>query len=357
MSAAIPFIDKITCVKKNSSFKLRVKGWTCLMNADISEKGKILVTGGAGFLGSNFVQYLVRNYPDIKVTVLDKLTYAGDMKNLNGIESKKFDFVQGDICDSELVDRLVSNHDAVVNFAAESHNDNSIADPQPFIKTNIEGTFTLLEAVRKHDVRYHHVSTDEVFGDSSFSEDERFTEESPYNPSSPYSSSKAASDLLVKAWSRTYGIRSTISNSSNNYGPRQHTEKFIPRQITNILCGVKPMLYGDGTNVRDWLYVDDHSDAIWKILTKGEAGESYVIAANNEKTNLDVVKTILRTLGKPEDWYEFVEDRPAHDSRYALDSSKIRNELDWKPMFSNFENGIERTIDWYKGNRDCWDDV
>ena len=238
----------------------------------------IIVTGGCGFIGSNFVHYVVNNHPEVHVTVLDKLTYAGNKENIAGLPEDRVELVVGDICDKELLDKLVSGHDAIVHYAAESHNDNSIANPEPFLRTNVEGTYCLLEACRKYDVRYHHVSTDEVYGDLALDDPARFTEETPYNPSSPYSSTKAASDLLVRAWTRTYGLKTTISNCSNNYGPYQHVEKFIPRQITNIICGIKPKLYGDGLNVRDWIHTEDHSSAVWTILTKDKLGKCNLLA-------------------------------------------------------------------------------
>lgn len=237
----------------------------------------VIVTGGAGFIGSNFVHWVIDNQPGVHVTVLDALTYAGNPDNIAGLPQDRMTFVHGDICDAELVDKLAADADAIVHFAAESHNDNSILDPTPFLRTNVEGTFTLLQAARKHDLRFHHISTDEVYGDLALDDPARFTEETPYHPSSPYSSTKASSDMLVRAWVRTYGVRATISNCSNNYGPRQHIEKFIPRQITNILCGIRPKLYGDGLNVRDWIHTEDHSSAVWDILTKGEIGETYLI--------------------------------------------------------------------------------
>lgn len=256
--------------------------------------------------------------------------------------------------------------DAIVHFAAESHNDNSIVDPLPFLRSNIEGTFTLLEAVRKHGVRFHHVSTDEVYGDlelenleSSSSEISRrfsgFTEESPYRPSSPYSSTKAASDLLVCAWYRTYGLPVTISNCSNNYGPYQHVEKFIPRQITRILSGERPQLYGDGLNVRDWIHVDDHSRAVWEILTRGRLGETYLIGADCERSNIDVLRMILAAMGKEPDDFDWVSDRPGHDRRYAVDASKLHRELGWQPVHTDFEAGLRETIAWYAERRDRWE--
>lgn len=316
---------------------------------------KIIVTGGAGFIGSNFVHWVVDNQPDVHVTVLDKLTYAGNRENLSGIPEDRLTFIQGDICDEKLVDDLFSDTDAVVHFAAESHNDNSIADPTPFLKTNVEGTFTLLEAARKHGVRFHHISTDEVYGDLALDDPNKFTEETSYHPSSPYSSTKAASDMLVRAWFRTYGVPVTISNCSNNYGPYQHIEKFIPRQITNILSGIKPKLYGDGRNVRDWIHAQDHSSAVWTILTKGELGETYLIGANGEKSNLDVLRAILSEMGKDPEDFDWVKDRPGHDRRYAIDSSKLQRELGWRPEHTDFDMGLRDTIEWYANNRSWWE--
>jgi dTDP-glucose 4,6-dehydratase len=315
----------------------------------------IIVTGGAGFIGSNFVHWVVDNQPGVHVTVLDALTYAGNRENLAGIPDDRMSFVHGDICDAELVDKLAADADAIVHFAAESHNDNSIADPTPFLRTNVEGTFTLLQAARKHDVRFHHISTDEVYGDLALDDPARFTEETPYKPSSPYSSTKASSDMLVRAWVRTYGVRATISNCSNNYGPRQHIEKFIPRQITNILCGIRPKLYGDGLNVRDWIHTEDHSSAVWEILTRGELGETYLIGADGEKNNIDVLRAILKEMGKDEDDFDWVKDRPGHDRRYAIDSSKLRRELGWQPKHTNFDEGLAATIAWYEDNRSWWE--
>lgn len=322
---------------------------------DAFEPKKIIVTGGAGFIGSNFVHWVVDNQPDVHVTVLDKLTYAGNKANLAGIPEGRLTFVEGDICDAELVDGLFANTDAVVHFAAESHNDNSIANPAPFLQTNVEGTYTLLEAARKHGVRFHHISTDEVYGDLALDDPTRFTEETPYHPSSPYSSTKAASDLLVRAWFRTYGVPVTISNCSNNYGPYQHIEKFIPRQITNILSGMKPKLYGDGLNVRDWIHAQDHSSAVWTILTKGRLGETYLIGADGEKNNIDVLRAILVAMGRDADDFEWVKDRPGHDRRYAIDATKLKRELGWQPEHIDFEVGLRETIAWYDQNRDWWE--
>lgn len=260
----------------------------------------------------------------------------------------------GDICDAGLVDRLFAEADACVHFAAESHNDNSIADPTPFLRTNVEGTFTLLQAARNHGVRFHHISTDEVYGDLALDDPNRFTEETPYRPSSPYSSTKASSDMLVRAWHRTYGVEATISNCSNNYGPYQHIEKFIPRQITNILCGIRPKLYGDGKNVRDWIHTEDHSSAVWAILTQGRIGETYLIGADGERSNIDVLRAILTAMGKDADDFDWVKDRPGHDRRYAIDSTKLRRELGWSPKHTNFDEGLARTIQWYTDNPSWW---
>ncbi|WP_446664572.1 dTDP-glucose 4,6-dehydratase [Flexivirga sp. B27] len=314
---------------------------------------RVLVTGGAGFIGSNFVHLTVATRPDVQVTVLDAFTYAGDRASLAGLEDA-VDIVEGDISDAALVDRLVAGTDAVIHFAAESHNDNSLADPSPFVQTNLVGTFTLLEAVRRHDVRYHHISTDEVYGDLELDDPQRFTESTPYNPSSPYSSTKAGSDLLVRAWVRSFGVRATISNCSNNYGPRQHVEKFIPRQITNIIDGVRPKLYGDGLNVRDWIHVDDHNRAVWTILERGELGQTYLIGADGECNNKDVVEQILTGMGKDPHDYDHVTDRAGHDRRYAIDSTRLRTELGWQPEFGDFATGLAATIDWYRDNEAWW---
>lgn len=315
----------------------------------------VIVTGGAGFIGSNFVHWVIENQPGVHVTVLDALTYAGNPDNIAGLPQDRMTFVHGDICDAELVDKLAADADAIVHFAAESHNDNSILDPTPFLRTNVEGTFTLLQAARKHDLRFHHISTDEVYGDLALDDPARFTEETAYHPSSPYSSTKASSDMLVRAWVRTYGVRATISNCSNNYGPRQHIEKFIPRQITNILCGIRPKLYGDGLNVRDWIHTEDHSSAVWDILTKGEIGETYLIGADGEKNNIEVLRAILAEMGKDADDFDWVKDRPGHDRRYAIDSTKLRRELGWQPKHTNFDEGLRDTIAWYENNRDWWE--
>ncbi|UYP19199.1 dTDP-glucose 4,6-dehydratase [Rhodococcus sp. Z13] len=314
---------------------------------------RLLVTGGAGFIGANFVHQTVRERPEVQVTVLDKLTYAGNRASLDPV-ADKIAFVHGDVADAELVDRLVADSDLVVHFAAESHNDNSLANPAPFVQTNLVGTFTLLEAVRKHDVRYHHISTDEVYGDLDLDDPARFTETTAYNPSSPYSSTKAGSDLLVRAWVRSFGVRATLSNCSNNYGPYQHVEKFIPRQITNVLTGVRPKLYGTGRNVRDWIHVDDHNSAVWTIIDKGELGQTYLIGADGEADNRTVVETVLELCGRNKTEFDFVTDRPGHDLRYAIDATRLRTELGWRPRYSNFREGLAATIDWYRSHEQWW---
>ncbi len=324
------------------------------MAEDVFEPHNIIVTGGCGFIGSNFVHYVVDNHPGVHVTVLDKLTYAGNPKNIAGLPEDRVELVVGDVCDAELLDRLVPGHDAIVHFAAESHNDNSIANPEPFVQTNVVGTYCLLEACRKYAVRYHHISTDEVYGDLALDEPRRFEPDDPYRPSSPYSSTKASSDLLVRAWHRTYGIRATISNCSNNYGPYQHVEKFIPRQITNIICGIRPKLYGDGKNVRDWIHTEDHSRAVWAILTRGRVGETYLIGANGERSNIDVLHAILERMGKDPDDFDWVRDRPGHDRRYAIDPTKLESELGWKPVHTDFSEGLDQTIAWYREHEAWW---
>lgn len=313
----------------------------------------LLVTGGAGFIGSNFVHHVLE-HTDHQVTVLDKLTYAGNLASLAGLPEDRFAFVRGDIADAELVDGLMSRADAIVHYAAESHNDNSLHDPRPFLDTNIIGTYTLLEAARRHSTRFHHISTDEVYGDLELDDPARFSESTPYNPSSPYSSTKAGSDLLVRAWVRSFGVQATISNCSNNYGPYQHVEKFIPRQITNVLRGIRPKLYGKGENVRDWIHADDHSSAVLTILDKGVIGETYLIGADGEKDNKTVVELILTEMGQPADAYDHVTDRAGHDLRYAIDSTKLRTELGWQPRYRDFEAGLRATIDWYRENEDWW---
>lgn len=309
----------------------------------------LLITGGAGFIGSNFVHYILKKYPDYKVVNLDLLTYAGNLKNLQGVEDNpNYTFVKGDINDYDLVSRLVKENkiDTIVHFAAESHVDRSISGPDLFLQTNILGTHNLLKvALENNKIRFHHVSTDEVFG--SLGEDGKFNEQTPYDPKSPYSASKASSDHLVRAYVNTYGLPITISNCSNNYGPRQHLEKLIPLFITNLLADKKVPLYGNGENIRDWLYVDDHCIAIDLILHKGKIGETYLIGANQEKTNIEIAQILINKLSKTEDMIERVEDRLGHDYRYAIDFAKIHKELGWSPTVS-FEEGIDETIKWYK---------
>ncbi|MCF4120119.1 dTDP-glucose 4,6-dehydratase [Antribacter sp. KLBMP9083] len=314
---------------------------------------ELVVTGGAGFIGANFVHQTVRERPDVHVRVLDALTYAGDRASLAPV-ADRVELVEGSITDAALVDRLVAEADLVVHFAAESHNDNSLSDPSPFVQTNLVGTFTLLEAVRKHGVRFHHISTDEVYGDLPLDTPEKFTASTPYNPSSPYSSTKAGSDLLVRAWARSFGVQATISNCSNNYGPYQHIEKFIPRQITNLIDGVRPRLYGAGLNVRDWIHVEDHNSAVWAIIEKGRVGETYLIGADGEKNNLEVVGTLLEIFGRDAEDFDHVADRPGHDLRYAIDASKLRDELGWTPRYTDFRDGLEATVEWYRANEAWW---
>lgn len=314
---------------------------------------RILCTGGAGFIGSNFVRSVLETSDD-EVTVLDALTYAGHRQSLADLDEGRLAFIHGSVTDADLVEELVAGADVVVHFAAESHNDNSLHDPSPFIRTNLVGTFELLEAVRRHDRRYHHISTDEVYGDLELDDPERFTETTPYNPSSPYSASKAGSDMLVRAWVRSFGIRATLSNCSNNYGPRQHVEKFIPRQVTNLIDGIRPKLYGTGMNVRDWIHVDDHNRAVLRIIEAGVMGETYLIGADGEMDNRSVIELILELMGQDRTAYDHVADRPGHDLRYAIDPSRLRGELGWEPHFTDFRSGLEATIDWYRDNESWW---
>ena len=314
----------------------------------------LLVTGGAGFIGSNFVRYVYRERPDWHITVYDALTYAGNKDNLAGLDSNRVSLVIANICDESAIDQAVAGCDAIVHFAAESHNDNSLDDPYPFVNTNLVGTFRILEAVRHHNKRLHHISTDEVYGDLALDDPKKFTPDTTYNPSSPYSSTKAGSDLLVRAWVRSFGVQATISNCSNNYGPYQHVEKFIPRQITEIIEGRKPKLYGSGENVRDWIHTEDHSSGVLTILEKGKIGETYLIGANGEKNNKEVVATILELMGHEPTDFDHVNDRPGHDLRYAIDASKLINELGWKPVYTDFRQGLAQTIEWYKVNEAWW---
>lgn len=318
---------------------------------------KLLITGGAGFIGSNFVHYIINKYPDYEIINLDLLTYAGNLENLKGLENNpRYKFVKGDICDARLVAKLVSKCDIIVHFAAESHVDRSILDSTAFIRTNVIGTHTLLEAARKAgNKRLHHISTDEVFG-SLAPTDPKFNELTAYDPRSPYSASKASSDHLVRAYFHTYGLPVTISNCSNNYGPYHFPEKLIPLIITNLMEGKKIPVYGDGLQVRDWLYVEDHCSAIDAIIHKGRAGETYCVGGDSEKPNIEIVNTILKLLCRDKSWIEFVEDRKGHDKHYAIDFSKIKQELGWVPKIS-FEEGISKTIMWFQENETWWKNI
>jgi len=323
---------------------------------------RLLVTGGAGFIGSNFVRTTVAERSGVHVTVIDSMPYAANPATLADlVATGAVELVEADITDATVMDSLVSrltgDDDAVVHFAAESHNDNSLSGPWPFVHSNIVGTFTLLETCRRHDVWLHHISTDEVYGDLAVDDPAKFTEETAYQPSSPYSATKASSDMLVRAWVRSYGLRATLSNCSNNYGPYQHVEKFIPRQITNILDGRRPRLYGSGANVRDWIHVDDHTSAVWAILDRGETGRTYLIGADGERTNLDLMREICRLMGVGEDGFDHVTDRPGHDLRYAIDASRTREELGWAPLLTELREGLQHTIDWYSDHRDWWEPV
>ncbi|MCK7674638.1 dTDP-glucose 4,6-dehydratase [Corynebacterium pygosceleis] len=317
---------------------------------------RMLVTGGAGFIGSNFVRRTLSTRPEVSVTVLDAMTYAANPANLAGLEPSRFALLKEDIRAGDLVDELVAESDLVVHFAAESHNDNSLRDPFAFVRSNVEGTVTLVEAAARHGVRFHHISTDEVFGDLALDDPARFTPETPYNPSSPYSASKAASDHFVRAYVRSAGLKATISNCSNNYGPRQHPEKFIPRQITTLLEGGTPRLYGAGDNVRDWIHVDDHNDAVWAIIENGEIGRTYLIGADGERSNRAVVGDLLEIFGRDRDDFVHVTDRPGHDRRYAIDPSSTRG-LGWEPRYTDFREGLEKTVDWYRRNPGWWRDA
>ena len=322
---------------------------------------KILVTGGAGFIGSNFAYYMLEKHPDYDIVVIDKLTYAGNLHTLeDAMKNPKFTFVKGDITDREFIFDLFekSNFDIVVNFAAESHVDRSILEPEVFLKTNIHGTQVLLDASKKYNVkRYHQVSTDEVYGDLPLDRPDMFFEETtPIHTSSPYSASKASADLLVQAYHRTYGMPVTISRCSNNYGPYHFPEKLIPLMIINALHGKSLPVYGEGLNVRDWLYVEDHCSAIDLIIHNGRVGEVYNVGGHNEKRNIDVVKIILKALGKDESLITYVKDRAGHDLRYAINPDKIHKELGWLPA-TTFENGIQKTIEWYLSNREWWENI
>ena len=320
----------------------------------------LLITGGAGFIGSNFILYWMKNHPEDKIINLDKLTYAGNLENLKSVsDNPNYTFTKGDILDAEVVEKAVRGVDIVVHFAAETHVDRSITGPAEFVRTNVLGTQVLLDAAKKEGVkRFHHISTDEVFGSLALGSSEKFTEETKYDPHSPYAASKAASDHLVRAYFDTYGLPITISNCTNNFGPYHFPEKLIPLAITNLLDEKKVPVYGDGLNVRDWLYVDDHCRAIELILQKGKEGETYGIGSQLEKeyNNLEVVKLLLQILGKGEEMIEYVSDRPGHDRRYAIDWSKINTELGWSPQYS-FEEYLKITFDWYKTHREWWEKI
>ncbi|MBC7296137.1 MAG: dTDP-glucose 4,6-dehydratase [Dietzia sp.] len=326
---------------------------------------RLVVTGGAGFIGANFVHTVVREHPHAHVTVLDAMTYAANRSSLAGLPSDRVELVEADCADPAvtggLVAQLTGPQDAVVHFAAESHNDNSLATPWPFVHSNIVGTYAVLEACRSHDVRLHHVSTDEVYGDLQLDDPDRFTPATAYNPSSPYSATKAGADMLVRAWVRSFGVRATISNCSNNYGPFQHIEKFIPRQITNLLTGQRPRLYGSGANVRDWIHVDDHNSAVLRILARGELGRTYLVGADGEHSNLQVMQMICELMGATatdgDPGFDHVTDRPGHDLRYAIDATATREELGWEPQHTNLRDGLAQTIEWYRENRDWWEPV
>lgn len=333
---------------------------------------RLLVTGGAGFIGSNFIHRTRATHPDVTVTVLDAMTYAANPANLAGLTG--VELVEGDVCDGVLVDRLVgalaevpagqdaasAGEAAVVHFAAESHNDNALRDPLRFVRSNTDGTAVVAEACVRHGVRLHHISTDEVFGDLPLrgsgepGAEDRFTVDTPYRPSSVYSASKASADHLVRAFVRSHGLRATISNCSNNYGPRQHPEKFLPRQITGLLDGETPRLYGTGDNVRDWIHVDDHNDAVWAVLERGVDGGTYLIGADGERSNLECVQDLNRLFGRDPQDFVHVTDRPGHDRRYAIDPSSVR-ELGWRPRYTDFAAGLAATVQWYRDHRDWWE--
>ncbi len=316
---------------------------------------RLLVTGGAGFIGSNFVHYWLKNHPEDEIVNFDKLTYAGNIENLKDIkDNTKYKFVKGDITNAEDVKKAIEGVDIIVNFAAESHVDRSIQDPAPFVLTNVVGTQVLLDNAKSAKVKkFHHVSTDEVYGALKIDSKEKFNEETKYKPNSPYAASKAASDHLVRAYFETYGMPITITNCSNNFGPYQYPEKLISLSVTNLLEGGKVPVYGDGLYVRDWLYVEDHCSAIDLVLQKGKVGQTYCIGVDNDIPNIKVIKLMLEILGFGEEKIEHVTDRPGHDRRYAIDATKIKNELGWKPKYQ-FEEALKLTIDWYKNNQNWW---
>jgi len=315
----------------------------------------LLVTGGAGFIGSNFIIYWLKNHPEDSIINLDKLTYAGNLDNLKEVENNpNYTFIRGDIGNKKLVDKIMDDIDVVVHFAAESHVDRSIKNPEIFLETNIIGTQVLLNSALQHKKKFHHISTDEVFGALELNSKEKFSDDTAYNPHSPYSASKAASDHLVRAYGTTYGLQYTITNCSNNYGEYQFPEKFLPVTITNLIEGKNIPVYGDGLYVRDWLYVQDHCTAIDRVLADGKNGETYLVGGLTEDvSNLEITKMILKLMGESEDKIEHVTDRPGHDRRYAVDWTKINKELGWEPSVS-LEEGIQKTIDWYKNNQEWW---
>ena len=316
---------------------------------------KLLVTGGAGFIGSNFVRYWLTNHPEDSITNLDALTYAGNLASLLDVEqNSNYEFVQGNILDEALVDELVGKCDRIVHFAAESHVDRSILGPAAFVETNIKGTFVLLESARKHKKPFHHISTDEVFGSLELGSSEKFSEDTRYEPNSPYSASKASSDHLVRAYHETYGLPITITNCSNNFGPYQHPEKFIPRMVTDVIDGGNVKIYGDGLYVRDWLYVEDHCRAIDAVLTGGKVGETYLVGGmTSDVSNKDIALMVLSLMGLAEDKIEYVQDRPGHDRRYAVDWTKINRELGWEPKHT-VEEWLQETVLWYRNNESWW---
>jgi len=308
---------------------------------------RVLVTGAAGFIGSNFVIKSLRERPDLNFVVLDALTYAGQQENLSSVLAG-IEFIHGTICNPDLVNELVKRSDLVVHFAAESHNDNSLKNPGLFVETNITGTYNLIQAAAKHQVRYHHISTDEVYGDLPLDSAERFTEDSVYRPSSPYSASKAASDLLVRAWVRSFDLAATISNCSNNFGPNQHLEKFVPNTINHLIQGKKPPVYGTGLNIRDWIHVDDHIAGVWAAIENGKIGETYLLGANCERSNLEVVQALLKVFDLSDDYFDFVPDRKGHDLRYAINPAKANQELTWSARRVDFEKELTELVDIYK---------
>lgn len=319
---------------------------------------KILVTGGAGFIGSNFIHYWLNKYPDDNIVNLDALTYAGNLENLRDLENNKnYKFIKGDICDKDLVNNAVKGVDLIVHFAAESHVDRSIMDCRDFIITNVEGTRVLLDAAKNNgNVRFHHISTDEVFGSLGPKDEPPFNESTPYDPRSPYSASKAASDHLVRAYFHTHKLPITISNCSNNYGPYQFPEKIIPLFITNLLENKKVPVYGQGKNIRDWIYVQDHNAGVDAIIKKGRIGETYCLGGNSELSNLELTEELLKLMGKGEEMIEYVADRPGHDLRYAMNYAKAKKELGWEPAV-NFDEGLKKTIAWYKDNQSWWKNI